>query len=236
MLFVNQLTGFGVIAGASGATDPYFANVSLLLHCDGADTSTTFTDNSTTVQTVTPNGNVQIDTAQSQFGGASALFDGTGDYLSLDGSAEFAFGTGDFTIEFWVRFATVIGFKIIYDSRVSGINGANPTIYTSGATLIYFTNGGDRITSGSSLSVDTWYHVAVARSGTDTKMFVDGTQVGSTYTDSTDYENAAGRPFIGEASSGGAAHNGWMDEIRVTKGVARYTANFTAPTAAFPDA
>jgi len=93
-------------------SDTYYSNVSLLLHCDGSNGSTTFTDNSPSPKTVTANGNASVSTAQSKFGGASAVFDGTGDYLSLDGSSGFAFGTGDFTIEFWLSPSVLNG--VIY--------------------------------------------------------------------------------------------------------------------------
>lgn len=77
----------------------------LLLHCDGTDGSTTFSDNGVTGHTVTANGNAQIDTAQSKFGNASGLFDGTGDYLTIPDHADWNFGTGNFTIDAWIRFA-----------------------------------------------------------------------------------------------------------------------------------
>src|SRR5690554_1699309 len=83
--------------------DPYFASVVLLLHGDGTDGSTTITDNSGSAHSPTVNGNSQIDTAESQFGGASVLFDGSGDYLEYADSADWDFGTGDFTVEFWMR-------------------------------------------------------------------------------------------------------------------------------------
>src|SRR3989338_6322305 len=78
----------------------------LMLHMEGADAGTTFTDTETTPKAVTANGNAQIDTAQSKFGGASGLFDGAGDYLTIPSSSAFDFGTGNFTIDFWVRLAS----------------------------------------------------------------------------------------------------------------------------------
>jgi hypothetical protein len=182
-------------------------------------------------------GNAQISTTQSKFGGSSMYFDGTGDYLVSNAATTdlYAFGTGDFTIELWVYLNTTSGTPIIYDSRPASTNGAQPTLYMNGAVITYFTNNGNRIT-GSSLSTSTWYHIALTRSGTSTKLFVDGTQVGSTYTDSTNYSNSANRPLIGVDSASGNTNyfNGYINDLRVTKGIARYTANFTAPTAAFP--
>lgn len=178
-------------------------------------------------------GNAQVSTAQAKFGTTSMSFDGSGDYLRVNTYDPnlFAFGTGNFTIEFWLRINTTAGLQFMYEGRGAS---TTPTIYMNGATLTYYTNGINAIT-GATLSTGVWYHVALARSGTSTKMFLDGTQTGSTYTDSTNYTNIAGRPVFG-IESGLSLHslNGYLDDLRVTKGVARYTSNFTAPTAAFP--
>ena len=184
-------------------------------------------------------GNAQISTTQSKFGGSSMYFDGTGDYLLSNAATTnlYAFGTGDFTVEMWIRFSA-IGTDVyhFYDSRPASTDGAYPTLRTNASSqLEYIANSAVRIT-GATLTTNTWYHIAVARAGTSTKLFVDGVQSGSTYTDSTNYLNAALRPLVG----GSGFHvttlslNGYIDDLRVTKGVARYTANFTAPTAAFP--
>jgi hypothetical protein len=181
-------------------------------------------------------GNAQISTAQSKFGGGSMLFDGSGDYLVSNPATTnlYAFGTGDFTIEFWL-YLNAGGTYLLYDSRASGAQDLSPVIYTDSGTLKYLTNNADRIT-GSALSTSTWLHIAVCRSGTSTRMFVNGTQAGSTYTDSNNYINSSGRPFIGGNSStvGANSLNGYIDDLRITKGYARYTANFTPPTAPFP--
>jgi hypothetical protein len=179
-------------------------------------------------------GNAQISTSVKKYGTGSITFDGTGDYLDSGGSAvNFAFGTGNFTIEFWMYLnSTTQGHPI--DFRPSGLNGAYPTLYITSNTLIYFVSSANRITS-SSLSTSTWYHVAISRSGTSTKMFINGTQDGSTYTDSTDYLCKTNGPRIGANDGGTGGVNGYIDDFRITKGYARYTANFTAPTAALSD-
>jgi len=184
-------------------------------------------------------GNAQISTSVVKFGTGSIAFDGTGDYLipNVPTSDLYAFGTGDFTVEFWVYANSFSGGPIFLDWRPSGANGVYPTLYfTSGGVMTYFTNSSDRITS-SALSTGIWYHVAVCRSGTSTRMFVNGTQAGSTYTDSNNYLCPAARPVIAAngSSFGTSAFNGYIDDLRITKGVARYTANFTPPTAAFPN-
>jgi hypothetical protein len=182
-------------------------------------------------------GNAQISNAVTpQFGSTSIKFDGTGDYLTSNPATTdmYAFGSGDFTIEFWM-YISVLGTNVPYDQRTTGGSGATSTLYITSSTLRYYVSGSDRITS-STLSTGQWYHVAVARSGTSTKMFINGTQAGSTYTDSTVYTNSSLRPFIGGDSNnpGTNGFNGYMQDLRITKGYARYTANFTPPTAAFP--
>lgn len=209
--------------------DPYYNQVSLLLHCDGTNGSTTFTDNSPTPKTITVIGNAQISTAQSKFGGASALFDGTGDELTAPTSPDFAFGTADFTIEFWYRSALATG-QNVFDIRPSGSNGAYPALFvgTSGE-VSYYVNSAYRILSGAgAVTANTWTHIAVTRAGTSTKLFIQGAQAGSTWTDATTYAQSVVRI--------GVSANGNLDDIRITKGVARYTTTFTPHTVAHPDA
>lgn len=211
----------------------------LLLHMDGTDGSTTFTDSSTGIHTVTPSGNAQLDTtAAPKFGSASGLFDGTGDYLSLDGHADFAFGTGDFTIDFQVRLSGLgLGtLQYLYDSRPSGGTGLYPVIrITTGNVVVYEVNGTVRITGTSTFSGAVWYHVALVRYQGITRLYRNGTQEGSDYTDTNDYIIGTNRPVLaGNGNSAGSnTLNGWLDELRVSKGIARWTQNFIAPSAAY---
>ena len=182
-------------------------------------------------------GNAQISTTQSKFGGSSMYFDGTGDYLLLQGGQNFTFGTGDFTIEMWVYVNSGLNTDIVYyDGRPASTNGLYNIIYTnSTGKLVYSTNSADRITGTTTLSTGTWYHVALSRSGTSTRLFLNGTQESSTYTDSNSYIVGANRPVIGANGFGlgNAPLNGYIDDLRITKGYARYTANFTAPVGPF---
>jgi hypothetical protein len=229
--------------GGGGGSDPNFANVSLLLHMDGSDGSTTFADNSPSPRTMTANGNAQIDTAQSKFGGASGLFDGSGDWVSTPSNAAFNFGTGDFTIECWARPANVTNRMIISGQ----INSATTEISTSvifeitaagflrsyaysGTTLIW------NITGTTALSANTWAHFAVCRSGTTVRIFVDGVVDGTATSVSASVNSSSTTFSIGRGGEfNGLYWNGHLDDFRVTKGVARYTANFTPPAAAFPN-
>jgi hypothetical protein len=178
-------------------------------------------------------GNAQISTSVVKYGTGSLAFDGSGDYLVSNpaNSNLYAFGTGDFTIEFWLN-GTSVSSGVLIDFRPAA-EGLYPALYLSSGEVRYYVNAADRI-SGGSLSTSNWYHIAIARSGTSSKLFVNGTQVGSTYTDNNNYALPAGvRIGIGSFSTGPL--NGYIDDLRITKGYARYTANFTPPTAAFPN-
>jgi hypothetical protein len=212
------------------------ANTVLLMHMDGTDAATFFEDDNGTgrsqigIQAVN---NAQVDTAQSKFGGSSALFDGTTDYLFVTSNSTLAHGAGNFTIEMWVRFTsqpTAGNYRVFYDVRPASTNGAYPVLTQKGTSIVYYANSADRITS-SALTTNTWYHLAVSRSGTDTKMFIDGTQAGSTYTDSTTYLNS--NIFIGgDSFSNTSLYAGYLDEVRISNS-ARYTTTFTPSTTPF---
>jgi len=182
-------------------------------------------------------GNAQISTSVYKYGTGSLAFDGTGDYLTSNAQTNLnAFGTGDFTVELWVYFNVVNTQQVVLDFRSSPGDTGGSLYLASNGSIRWYVQGSDRITGGT-LSASTWTHIAVSRSGTSTKLFIDGTQSGSTFTDTFNYVCPSGRPYLGALSDGTGTfyYNGYMDDIRITKGYARYTANFTAPTAAFPN-
>lgn len=223
-----------LLARATGGNDSF---TKLLLHCDGADASTTFTDSSSAAHTVTANGNAQVDTAQSKFGGASALFDGTGDYLSSASHADWNFGgagSGDFTVDLWVRFNALGADRGFFSTNDAGTAGYQFYWATSGTTLRVWSGAGtDRSFGSWSPSTGTWYHVAFVRSGGTLTAYVDGTSIG-TATDG-DFNNDSTAMIVGAGNNAGSAQpmNGWIDEFRVSKGIARWTSNFTPPTSAY---
>lgn len=225
----------GGLAGSFAPTDPYFSNVSLLLHGDGTNGSTTITDSSPTPKTVTPVGNAQISTAIADpFGNNTGViaFDGSGDYLTALSNADYAFGAADFTIEAWVYFGNLTFFSTIASTRDATNSVTGWTLGVNVSEQPYFyTNGLDIV--GNALAQNTWHHVAMARTGSSLQMYVNGVQVGSTFTDTKDYTNQT--LAIGSTVGGAQSFNGYIDELRITKGVARYTSNFTRPTAPFPD-
>jgi hypothetical protein len=225
-------------------SDPNYNSVSLLLHFDGANGSTTFTDNSPSPKTVTANFDAQISTTQSKFGGASGYFDGTGDYLSIPDNSDFDFGSGDFTIEGWVNAANFSARRPIYSQRSSSssVSALSWSIDVNGyLNFTYFTSAGlsDSLSASllSAIAINTWVFVAVSRSGTSLKQFVNGNTTGShTLPIGTIIRNSSVDINVGRDSANSSwLFNGYIDDLRVTKGVARYTANFTPPTAAFPD-
>lgn len=211
-------------------TDPYAANVVSLLHFNGTDGSTTFTD--VLGKTWTASGNAQIDTAQNKFGGASGLFDGTGDFITTPVTSDFAYGTGDFTWEVWARFNSVTGNQYILDHDVN----EGVIQYVFGGLKYYNINTGIGsplyTTGGGALSVNTWYHIAVSRESGVTRFFVDG-DLKSSGSDSFNYTSSG--LSVGRYGAGGNNLDGWLDDLRITKGVARYTSNFTPPSAEFPN-
>jgi hypothetical protein len=211
-------------------TDPDFASVSLLLPFEGANGSTVFTDKSNNSLTVTANGDAQVSTAQSKFGGSSALFDGSGDYLSVASSSVFGFGTGDFTCECWV-YLTSLTDQNILDFRPTGT--AVVWVWNiSGSALGMYTPSGTIVRGATTLTAGTWYHAAITRQSGTIRQFLNGALDGSG-TNTSDFQSS--RPLIVGGSPGvGGFFNGYIDDLRITKGVARYTGNFTPPTARFP--
>ena len=223
---------------ATGANDPYWSSVGLLLHCDGSNGSTTFTDSSSFARTVTANGNAQVSTSVKKFGTGSVLLDGN-DYLSVADASEFDFGSGDFTVECFCYVTNTASRTIISKWTTSGQRSWYLGAGTTGFGF-YFSTNGTNSTLAIALtawpSTSTWFHIAVTRSGADLRLFVDGVQQGSTYNISTtSLFNGNGDVTIGDDASTNAGFTGNIDEVRITKGVARYTANFTPPSAPFPD-
>lgn len=213
-------------------------NTKLLLHFNGADAATS-TIESSTGKAVTFVGNAQIDTAQKKFGSSSLLLDGTGDYLTLVDSADWAFGTGAFTIDCWVRLSTTTpthqGIVSQYQDASNhwefGTVNAIPVFYTAvgGSYTI-------ALSSGYTLSANTWYHLALTRSGNTWRFFVNGTQQGGDLTETDTVPDMSSTLAIGRmalATTSADYFNGWIDELRIVKGTAKWTANFSVPTAPY---
>lgn len=241
-LLIPRATGQKlVLAKASVTADPYYNNVSLLLHGDGANGSTTITDSSPTPKAVTAAGNAQISTAQSKFGGSSIAFNGTNSYLQTPHSNDYNFGSSDFTVEFWI-ITTQTGQGTVAAHRTGGgAANTNWVIYlgfpTVGKASLYLSDGTTYQVSGlsttTSVNTGSWVHVAAVRSGSTITLYVNGTsEATATWAGTVSATSRSLR--IGDDTIG-AYLNGYIDDFRITKGVARYTSNFTPPTAPFPE-
>jgi hypothetical protein len=230
-------TGEGVGADPATIGDANFADVGLLLHGDGTSGSTTITDSSSNAVSVTANGNAQIDTAVKKFGTGSIEFDGSGDYLSINGSTYPIDLSGDFTIEFFVRHKVATGNQKYIDTRSDTVGTTEALLIDINTNFRLFIDGSDRLLGNAGApSVNTWYHIAIVRSGTSIKYFLNGTEE-LDYTQSTPRDYTLDYVWeIGVNTSRITNYlNGYLDELRITSGVARYTSNFTSPTAAFLD-
>lgn len=206
------------------------SNTLLLLHCDGADASTTFTDSSPSGRTATVGGTAQIDTAQSVFGGASMLLDGNSDYITFPDHADWDF-SGDLTIDFRMRLNAAQN-GMVAANYASGVGGMLLRYVTGTGWHLYWNQGSVSKEWAWAPSTATWYHVALVRSTNVFNMYIDGSAIGTAYNQATSI-SAHNSPWaIGYDNASGDFFNGWIDEYRVSN-VARWTANFTPPSAAY---
>ena len=224
------------------SADPFFANVSLLLHLDGTSGQTTFTDSSSNNFAISRNGNAQVSTSVVKFGTGSGSFDGSGDYIyTTNASSAFNYGNGDFTIEFWVY--PLSGPVSTYDPCFYTNHGDGDWNSAGAGIRIHHQNvifGGSfqQINFSPAIQNNVWTYIAIVRSGNTITAYVNGVSQGS-ITRTTVVGDNSDRPALATADSittnGREWLNGYIDELRITKGVARYTSNFTPPTQAFPN-
>ncbi len=228
-----DLVDLNVVAGPQTNAVPMYYRVrtagpSLLIHGDGFHGSQAFTDECG--HAVTPYGNVQVSTNRSKFGGGSIHFDGAGDYLWLATNAAWAFGSGDFTVDFWVNFDGSPGDVSFIGPHTQHIS-AEWTVLREGANLSSRLSGLLVVNQPWAPQTDTWYHIALTREGSTVRLFVDG-QILGTGPFASSISNVL--PLtIGAANNPSLFFRGYMDEIRVVKGLAAWTAPFTPPSAAY---
>ena len=214
-----------IIIPQSTALDPYFPNVQLLLHMEGANDANVFTDSSTAARSVTVRGNAKTKTDQYKFGASSLYLPGDTSGLEMIGGVSVGTST-DCTLECWVRpenlgggpGGTIFGDVVVQILRISFDD-----LYSFWQQEIESTNN--------CIVDNQWQHVAITRSSGTIRLFASGVKVAEGTGNSAEF---AAR-YIGYGA-GAPWFRGWMDEIRWTIGVARYTANFTPPTEPFPDA
>jgi len=210
----------------------------LLLHFDGNDADVTTVDSSLNGHTITFNGTAQLDTAQYKFGTASLLLDGDSDYLTIADSDDWNFGTGDFTVDCVVWLSSIAQEQAIcsqiLDSTHRWYIAFNST---SKYIQVYFKDTDTRCNytfAWPDVAINTEYHIAVVRNGANLLCFINGIAlIPTVYTAidaSTDFGNISVVLTIGACSSTAWFFNGWIDEFRISKGIARWTTDFTSPT------
>ncbi len=239
-LLDGYISGFRYVKGTAVYTSAFtpptapptaVTNTELLLNFTNASAF----DNSGKTLAETTGADVDLSTSIKKFGTASLdLSGGTTNRLGFPPSPLFRLlDVGNFTVEF---FLYVEAYHASYSDIVGVFNGSTAgwLLYQSGANLDVYTNGSQKI-SGSRPSTDAWHHIALTRDGTSLKLFVDGTQLGSTSTASLGADQTAYGLVFGGDATGRNGIEGHIDEFRLTLGKARYTSNFTAPTEAFPN-
>jgi len=232
-----------VAEGAQGTID---AETKLLVHFNGANDGTTFSDTATNKQITNPNNGVLTKTGIKKFGTAAGYFNGAS-YLHLNDNADWDFGTGTFSVDFWV-YPTSADFSGYLPMVASG-NYNTPenthgwTIYTRDSGVVKLSTNGssvNQVTSGDQvLTMNTWNHIAVIKKGTgstDFNIYVNGVagnapETGNVITDAGTYGLTIGRYYN---DLNGYYYTGYLDELRISKGVARWTSNFTLPARQYP--
>jgi hypothetical protein len=235
----------GLYEGTPSAS--FNANLKLLLHFDGADEATATTDSSNNGRTITLAGNAQLDTAHKKFGTASLLLDGAGDLASAADDGDFDFGSEDFTVEGFFRISS-LGNNTFFSHWENG-DASGQSFYLTHFNSSNRLRFAYRLTTGIveanytwSPSTNTFYHIAIVRNGAALKVYIDGTAVIEESISTTSFVTSEDPFRIGVFNDATTASPtldwyfaGHVDEVRVTKGEARYTSSFTPTTSAFSD-
>ncbi|CAJ0858336.1 LamG domain-containing protein [Ralstonia mannitolilytica] len=224
--------------GGSFTTDPNFANVSLLLHCDGMNGSTAFPDNSSQALNIAAAGTAAVSTTQSMFGGASLALSGSSALYGTTYTAALRINapSTSFTVECWAYLNSTSGDPYLVSGNDSG-NSQRWAMQVYGGRLAFYSGTGAPTRGSTAIPTGSWVHLAVCYDATAGifKTFVNGVQDLSN-TMSMPTGTLAARVEIGAAYFNSSNYvNGYLDDIRITKGVARYAGTFTPPTAPFPD-
>lgn len=214
-----------------------------LLHFNGTNNSTTMTDESG--KTWTAQSGAKLSTTTPKFGTASLLLNGTTDYIDTGNSTDFDLTTGNFTIDMWIRFPNALAnnrYMSVTQKVATTDQGwqYNLIADTGGAVNMRFANYNgsgyniDLSVAFGAYSTNTWYHIAVVRSGNSFYFFRDGTQIGTTQTSAESCTVVTGNTRIGANRIGANSVEGYIDEYRFSNGIARWTTNFTPPTSPYP--
>lgn len=213
-----------------------FGSTVLLMRMDDPTGGQPTLDSSPSPKSVSPQGGVIISTAESKFGGKSAYFDGSGDWLHLSAHQDWDFLNGDFTIEFWVYFDILSNAPHIVNVGYDINNRL--TVYWDGGSCRVFTNVGGsaaiRITSSQPSSTGVWEHWALVKSGGTSTLYMNGVEVGAAYNMPVPNYQSSTTLALGFQHFNGITNDyfkGYLDDVRIVKSVAVYTAPFTPPNA-----
>lgn len=237
--FYNRDTGafLGKTSSSGGDGDPHFDKVSLLLRMEGVDGSTTFIDRSLSPKVVTAYGNAKISAEESKFGGTSAYFDGVGDYLAAQTDIS---NTQSWTGECWFKVSNLLS-----GSAHHAFFGRYPMASLTGRWFFGVASDGrlclwcgpTMLYANVAIANDgAWHHAAVVvdRVLSEVRIYLDGVRVG---TSATPTFHLYGEILVGTYNPGSDAEalKGYLQDVRLTMGVARYAANFTPPATRLPD-
>jgi hypothetical protein len=187
---------------------------------------------SSTINDTETVGNAQVNTSTKKYGLGSYYFDGTGDWLTFPANSLYATGTGDFTIEGWVYVANLSAVRTICATRTAAeaTTGWNLAILTNGNMQIYDNTGYAAMGAGS-ITINTWYYFAFVRQNNVIYSYLNGVQKASTACTRNWTQNTF---WVGVTGGSSEPMNGYISDLRFTKGYARYTANFTPPATSLP--
>jgi hypothetical protein len=231
----NTTDTYGAVKGTGTRTDSNSSSIVLAVPMDGTNNGITFTDESATIKgsgsakSITRNGDTKTSTTQSKFYGSSGYFDGSGDYLTAGTSSDYIFGTGDFTIECWAYFSTLNTDNALITNHNNDSNWVFKVV--SGKLQYYPGDGnGSSINGTSTIGTGSWYHFSATRQSNTLRLFVNGV-LETTATVSANY-TVNNTLYIGAQQNNlaGTYLNGYLQDARIYKGVAKYTSNFNPPS------
>lgn len=217
-------------------TDGCFNKSVFLMHMDGSDTSTSFTDEDcagTGKKIITASGNAQLDNSIVKFGTAAGLFDGVGDFITTPDSADFTVGNGDWTVDCWFnRAGGDLTFRVLCGQSDVAATDASRTIEMrlTSANVLEGVTIGATVTGTTAISTTGWHHAAFVRTGDILRLFLDGVQEGGDVARTTPINDSSADYGVGQLGQFGLVWNGSIDEFRFTNGVALWTKNFTPPS------
>jgi len=235
--FPGYISNLRMVKGTAVYTSAFTPPTAPLTAISGTSLLTNFTNggiiDNTAKNVLETVGNAQISTSVKKFGTGSLAFDGTGDYLVVPVTESMKVGSGDFTIECWLRWNSTLTPSVWWASSSSSI-----LISDSAATYAVISSSTDTaggysklIDANTTLAANTWGHVAIVRYSGTTTIYLNGVSGGTTTSISGSFDCA----YIGYQKNAGRALNGYIDDLRITKGIARYTANFTPQTSQWQD-